>query len=287
MLTNISQSRRYSQAAKRTYKFALWASSAFASSFFAQAASMGTSSPGGIYVWEIPTTATEIRFGNRPVFTLNGKAIVGVPISSEPGEAAINFRLENLSKREIFHIKKKNYTEQRITIADTKLVSPPAKELDRIRRESAEQKAVYASFTPQIDLSKGFIMPLEGRKTSLYGHRRFFNDVPRSPHSGLDIAAPTGTPIVAPGPGKVALKGDFYFNGKTILLDHGQGLITMYCHMSEYMVEEGEFIDQGQMLGLVGSTGRSTGPHLHWSVSLNNFRIDPLEFLPAVNEALK
>ena len=74
---------------------------------------------------------------------------------------------------------------------------------------------------------------------------------------------------------------------KTILLDHGQGLITMYCHMSEYMVEEGEFIDQGQMLGLVGSTGRSTGPHLHWSVSLNNFRIDPLEFLPAVNQALK
>ena len=165
--------------------------------------------------------------------------------------------------------------------------SPPVKELERIRKESAAQKAVYASFTPQIDLSQGFIMPLEGRKTSLYGHRRFFNDVPRSPHSGLDIAAPTGTPIVAPGPGRVALRGDFYFNGKTILLDHGQGLITMYCHMSEYMVEEGEFIDQGQMLGLVGSTGRSTGPHLHWSVSLNNFRIDPLEFLPAVNEALE
>ena len=287
MLTNISHSTRFSQANKRAYKFTLWAICGISSSFLAKAESIGTSSPGGIYVWEIPTAATEIRFANRPIFTVNGKAIIGVPISQEPGEAAIDFLLENLSKKEIFRIKKKNYTEQRITLADTKMVSPPAKELERIRKESAAQKAVYASFTPQIDLSQGFIMPLEGRKTSLYGHRRFFNDVPRSPHSGLDIAAPTGTPIVAPGPGIVALRGDFYFNGKTILLDHGQGLITMYCHMSEYMVEEGEFIDQGQMLGLVGSTGRSTGPHLHWSVSLNNFRIDPLEFLPAVNEALK
>ena len=287
MLTNINQSSRFSQATKRAYELALWATCGIASSLLAQAESIGESSPGGIYVWEIPTKATEIRFGNRPVFTVNGKAIIGVPISKEPGEAAIDFRLENLSKKEIFRIKKKNYTEQRITLADTKMVSPPAKELERIRKESAAQKAIYSSFTPQIDLSKGFIMPLEGRKTSLYGHRRFFNDVPRSPHSGLDIAAPTGTPIVAPGPGRVALRGDFYFNGKTILLDHGQGLITMYCHMSEYMVEEGEFIDQGQMLGLVGSTGRSTGPHLHWSVSLNNFRIDPLEFLPAVNGALK
>ena len=287
MLTNTSQSKRLSQANKRAYKLALWATFGITSGLFAQAASIGTSSPGGIYVWEIPTTATEIRFGNRPVFTVNGKAIIGVPISQEPGEASIDFRLENLSKTEIFRIKKKNYTEQRIILADAKMVSPPSKELERIRKESAAQKAVYASFTPQIDLSQGFIMPLEGRKTSLYGHRRFFNDVPRSPHSGLDIAAPTGTPIVAPGPGRVALRGDFYFNGKTILLDHGQGLITMYCHMSEYMVEEGEFIDQGQMLGLVGSTGRSTGPHLHWSVSLNNFRIDPLEFLPAINEALK
>ena len=198
MLININQSFRFSHATKRAYELALWATWGIAYSFAAQAESIGTSSPGGIYVWEVPTTATEIRFGNRPVFTVNGKAIIGVPISQEPGEAAIDFRLENLNKKEIFRIQKKNYTEQRITLADTKMVSPPVKELERIRKESAAQKAVYASFTQQIDLSPGFIMPLEGRKTSLYGHRRFFNDVPRSPHSGLDIAAPTGTPIVAP-----------------------------------------------------------------------------------------
>ena len=108
MLININQSFRFSHATKRAYELALWATWGIAYSFLAQAESIGTSSPGGIYVWEIPTTATEIRFGNRPVFTVNGKAIIGVPISQEPGEAAIDFRLENLSKKEIFRIKKKN-----------------------------------------------------------------------------------------------------------------------------------------------------------------------------------
>ena len=120
MVTNINQSSRFSQATKRAYELTLWATCGIASSLLAQAVSIGTSSPGGIYVWEIPTTATEIRFENRPVFTVNGKAIIGVPISQELGEAAIGFRIENLSKKEIFRIKKKNYTEQRITLADTK-----------------------------------------------------------------------------------------------------------------------------------------------------------------------
>ena len=124
-------------------------------------------------------------------------------------------------------------------------------------------------------------MPLEVRKTSLYGHRRFFNDVQRSPHSGLDIAAPTGTPIVAPGPGRVTLRGDFYFNGKTIPLDHGQGLITMYCHMENISVEEGDIVDVNDLLGTIGSTGRVTGAHLHWSVILNNTTVEPLLFLKA------
>ena len=107
MLTNIYQSSRFSQTTKRACELALWAICGIASSLLAQVESIGTSSPGGIYVWEIPTTATEIRFGNRPVFTVNGKAIIGVPISQEPGEAAIDFRVENLSKRKIFRIEKK------------------------------------------------------------------------------------------------------------------------------------------------------------------------------------
>ena len=130
-------------------------------------------------------------------------------------------------------------------------------------------------------------MPLEGITTSLYGHRRFFNDQPRSPHSGLDIAAPTGTPIVAPAPARVALVDDLYYNGKSVFLDHGQGLITMYCHLSEQTVSTGELVQQDQVIGFVGATGRVTGPHLHWSVSLNGYRIDPLAFREALAVATR
>jgi murein DD-endopeptidase MepM/ murein hydrolase activator NlpD len=120
--------------------------------------------------------------------------------------------------------------------------------------------------------------------SSLFGHRRFFNGQPRNPHSGLDIAASTGTPVLAPSSGQVVLVDDLYYNGKTVFLDHGQGLITMYCHLSEHAVAEGSTVEQGQIIGLVGATGRVTGPHLHWSVSLNGYRVDPntlMTLLPA------
>ena len=156
----------------------------------------------------------------------------------------------------------------------------------RGRAEGKRQRAIYAQVSKAIDLSAGFTMPLQGRTTSLFGHRRFFNDQPRSPHSGLDIAAPTGTPITAPEPGTVALVDDLYYNGKTVFLDHGQGLITMYCHLSEQSVTTGQVVEQNQQIGLVGATGRVTGPHLHWSVSLNGYRIDPLTFRSALADAV-
>lgn len=241
-----------------------------------------TSVPGGIYAWSVPAGASDIRFQNNPVFVVDQTALVGIPIRQALGPAQITFVYEGQDQTHTFEIVDKRYTEQRITLQNKEMVSPNPKQLERIRAESKRQRAIYAMVSAPMDLSTGFSMPLEGITTSLYGHRRFFNDQPRSPHSGLDIAAPTGTPIVAPAQARVALVDDLYYNGKSVFLDHGQGLITMYCHLSEQTVSTGELVQQDQVIGLVGATGRVTGPHLHWSVSLNGYRIDPLAFREAL-----
>ncbi|MEE6246564.1 MAG: M23 family metallopeptidase [Pseudomonadota bacterium] len=241
-----------------------------------------TSVPGGVYAWSVPAGASDIRFQNNPVFVVGQTALVGIPIRHALGRAQITFVYEGQDQTHTFEIVDKRYTEQRITLQNKEMVSPNPKQLERIRAESKRQRAIYATVSAPMDLSTGFSMPLEGITTSLYGHRRFFNDQPRSPHSGLDIAAPTGTPIVAPAQARVALVDDLYYNGKSVFLDHGQGLITMYCHLSEQTVSTGELVQQDQVIGLVGATGRVTGPHLHWSVSLNGYRIDPLAFREAL-----
>ena len=241
-----------------------------------------TSVPGGVYAWSVPAGASDIRFQNNPVFVVGQTALVGIPIRQALGPAQISFVYGGQDQTHTFEIVDKRYTEQRITLQNKEMVSPNPKQLERIRAESKRQRAIYATVSAPMDLSTGFSMPLEGITTSLYGHRRFFNDQPRSPHSGLDIAAPTGTPIVAPAQARVALVDDLYYNGKSVFLDHGQGLITMYCHLSEQTVSTGELVQQDQVIGLVGATGRVTGPHLHWSVSLNGYRIDPLAFREAL-----
>ena len=246
-----------------------------------------TSVPGGVYAWSVPAGASDIRFQNNPVFVVGQTALVGIPIRQAPGPAQITFVYGGQDQTHTFEIVDKRYTKQRITLQNKEMVSPNPKQMERIRAESKRQRAIYATVSAPMDLSTGFSMPLEGITTSLYGHRRFFNDQPRSPHSGLDIAAPTGTPIVAPAQARVALVDDLYYNGKSVFLDHGQGLITMYCHLSEQTVSTGELVQQDQVIGLVGATGRVTGPHLHWSVSLNGYRIDPLAFREALAVATR
>lgn len=237
---------------------------------------------GGVYVWQIPPGATSVRFNDRPVFTLRDRAIVGIPISAEPGSAQISYVAAGQPQTHGFTIRPKQYTEQHITIKDQTKVDPPQRDLARIREEAQRQRALYDSATPGVQFERQFILPLEGITTSQFGHRRFFNGQPRSPHSGLDIAADQGTPVVAPAGGTVRLADDLFFNGKTIFLDHGQGLVTMYCHLSEHKVAVDDRVSQGDVIGLVGATGRATGPHLHWSVSLNGYRVDPHGFMQAL-----
>ena len=248
------------------------------------AAFAGTTVPGGVYTAALPPGAHSVRYDGKPVLLVNGRAVIGVPMSAALGAAHIDYIVDEEPQRHRFSIEHKAYTEQHITLQNQNMVDPPAETLKRIRDEAIRQRRLYNSHTDQVDLADGFILPLQGITTSLFGHKRFFNGQPRNPHSGLDIAADAGTPIAAAGPGTVRLADELYFNGKTLFIDHGQGLITMYCHMSELLVSEGDEIAQGQPIGLVGATGRATGPHLHWSVSLNGTRVDPTGFMQALND---
>ena len=249
-------------------------------------AANATAVPGGVYAWPVPENSQNIRFQNRSVLVANSTALVGIPIKQPLGTATLTFLQHGQQRTHAFEVVDKRYTEQRITLKNQEMVTPNPEQLQRIRDESTRQRAIYARVSPSVDLSAGFTLPLRGRTTSLFGHRRFFNDQPRNPHSGLDIAAPTGTPVTAPGPATVALVDDLYYNGKTVFLDHGQGLITMYCHLSAQTVSTGDRVEQNQQIGLVGATGRVTGPHLHWSVSLNGYRIDPVTFRSKLADAV-
>jgi murein DD-endopeptidase MepM/ murein hydrolase activator NlpD len=150
----------------------------------------------------------------------------------------------------------------------------------RVATETAKVRAVLDSFSSHAPGTLRLDQPVPGRRSSSFGLRRMFNGESRNPHSGMDIAAPTGTPIKAPLAGRVVDVGSYFFNGNNVVVDHGQGLLTMYCHLSKIRVEVGQALKRGDVLGDVGATGRVTGPHLHWGVSLNGAMVDPALFLP-------
>ncbi|UCE88134.1 MAG: peptidoglycan DD-metalloendopeptidase family protein [Pseudomonadota bacterium] len=245
--------------------------------------------PGGIAIVPLPG-ATEsppaVFYGKRRVLTRrNGahwEAVVGVALSAKPGIHHVSYdNGDGHMQRQEFSVATREYETQHITIKDKRKVEPSAEDLQRIRREKKIITGALATWrdTPRVSLE--FLQPLDGRLSSPFGLRRFFNGKPRNPHSGIDIAAPEGTPIVAPADGRILTTGDYFFNGNTLFIDHGQGLVTMYCHMSRIDVKDGQSVKRGAVVGAVGKTGRVTGPHLHWGVSLNNARVDPMLFLPA------
>ena len=149
----------------------------------------------------------------------------------------------------------------------------------RVARETEKVRAALAGFTPDAPATLRFSQPVPGPRSSSFGLRRVFNGESRRPHSGMDIAAPPGTPIKAPLAGRVVDVGSYFFNGNNVIVDHGRGLMTMYCHLSKIRVEVGQELQRGEVLGDVGATGRVTGPHLHWGVILNGNSVDPALFL--------
>jgi len=251
--------------------------------------------PGGVALLELPTSATppSATFNGKPVMVVaNGSvytAVVGLPLATKPGTHTLS--IKNTSGKVVtqeFTVTDKTYQSQHITIKNKRMVNPEKRDMERIGREQRQIKKALASWNEQSPETLRFLLPVEGPMSSPFGLRRFFNEQARKPHSGLDLAAPEGTPIKAPASGRIADTGDFFFNGNTVFIDHGQGLVTMYCHMSRIDVEPGQQVAGGEIIGTVGKTGRVTGAHLHWGVSLNDARVDPMLFLkqlpPAAEE---
>jgi len=243
--------------------------------------------PGGIALVALtPSTqpAPLAYFSDQRVMVVKHRgywqALVGLPLSLAPGRHAVTFMDRTDTEHErLFEVRPKDYAVQHLTMKQKRFVEPTAEDLNRIGRDREIIHAAFGTWTAHPVPSLRFDPPTHGRFSSGFGLRRFFNNQPRQPHSGIDIAAPQGATVVAPAPGVVLETGNYFFNGNTVFLNHGQGLISMFNHMKKVLVAPGMQVARGQQIGEIGMTGRVTGPHLHWSVSLNNSRIDPVLFM--------
>lgn len=237
----------------------------------------------------------------EPILSLEGRAfgrlfpffqdqggwsgLVGVDLEAEPGVHDINLRIEAPGGTKIepytVEIAPKQFPERHLKVSP-KFVNPPESELKRIRQESKRVRQIFSRKNPERLWSEPFMRPVAGSASSSFGKRSVFNGQPRSPHTGTDFEAQNGTPVRAPNRGHVVLADHLYYAGKTVIIDHGQGLYSYLAHLSEIDVEEGATIDRGQIVGKAGSTGRVTGPHLHWTLRLAETRVDPLSLLAVV-----
>ncbi len=208
-------------------------------------------------------------------------ALIGISLSAKTGKHTVRYQFDDdkLYQHD-FIIKKKTYQAQYLTVKNKRKVNPNAEDMKRIIKERKIKAAAKHTWSDK-NISTEFIQPLSGRISSIFGLRRFFNQQARRPHSGLDIAAPEGTPIKAIADAKVIETGNFFFSGNMVYLDHGQGVISLYAHLFKIHVKPGQEIKQGDIIGEVGETGRVTGPHLHLSLLLNRNAVDPNHWLPA------
>jgi len=244
--------------------------------------------PGGVVIIELAADSAgetpSAYYNDKPLLVIKKEnrwlAIVGIPLTAKIGAHKIG--QQTASGKSINHdftIKDKAYKTQRLTVTNKRKVNPYAEDMARITAEKKRTKKTLAHWDARELNDLTFLTPVEGRHSGSFGLRRIFNGQARKPHSGMDIAAPTGTPVINPIAGTVTNVGDYFFNGKSVFIDHGQGLITMYLHLDSIDVKEGDVLQQGDLLGTVGATGRVTGPHLHWGISLNDARVDPALFL--------
>jgi murein DD-endopeptidase MepM/ murein hydrolase activator NlpD len=246
--------------------------------------------PGGVVLLAIEKSSSAastpvVRYDEHRVMVIRQAdhwlAVVGIPLSAQTGDGTI--AIEATPGAPVaqlnFHIGPKDYVTQRLKVPRSK-VNLSQHDLDRVATEQAHLQSALATFAQVEPRTLRLLQPVPGVRSSSYGLRRVFNGEPRNPHSGMDIAAAAGVPVHAAADGQVLDTGSYFFNGNTVLIDHGEGLITMYCHLSAIGVRAGALVRAGEVIGKVGATGRVTGPHLHFGVALNHAFVDPALFLP-------
>jgi murein DD-endopeptidase MepM/ murein hydrolase activator NlpD len=206
-------------------------------------------------------------------------AVVGLDLATAPGSYELLVDIAGDWQLLPFAVANKDYPAQRITMKDGSKVELSASDLTRVEGELASIQRLKRHWREAEDTDLDFVLPAQGRRSGRFGVRRFFNGEPRSPHAGFDIAVARGATVKANAQGHVLAVDDYFFNGKTVFVDHGNGLISMYCHLDSTAVQAGDAVSKGQRIGGAGMTGRATGPHLHWSVILNGAMVDPELFV--------
>jgi len=248
--------------------------------------------PGGIAIIKLEhdfNNQSKVYFWKKRILTrkVNNtwQALVGLPLKIKAGIHKIKIiNAQGKKYFQKFSVHTKDYETRHITIKNKRMVSPNKKDIERHYKEKPLIVAALKTWTENSNIQTNFIHPVNGRFSSIFGLKRIYNNQKRiRRHTGLDIAAPTGTEIISPAKGKVIRTGSYFFTGNTVFIDHGQGLISMYCHLNKTHVKAGQELTQGQNIGTVGMTGRVSGPHLHWVVSLNNTKVDPKLFISKNN----
>ena len=244
--------------------------------------------PGGIA--RVPL-GTLLDYPDKPKAWLDGQsvwvaaddghwvAVVGVPLDTPTGTKTLRVATNRGERSVSFPVVEKRYAEQHVRLKDSSKIALSPDDEKRALAEIERIQSLKKHWREIDDTDSNFIRPADGRLSSRFGLRRIFNGAPRAPHSGLDFAAPRGAPVITAASGRVLAIDDYFFNGKTVFVDHGNGLLSMYCHLDRIDVQPGDTLRKGQRLGLVGATGRASGPHLHWSVVLNGTMVDPELFL--------
>lgn len=250
------------------------------------AAARAAAIPGGVAIIRlVPATeaAPQAFYEGRPVLVErrdgHWQAVVGLPLAAKPGEHTIkvvSVGAAGVQESEAgFRVTPHTYPTQRLTIKDVSKVTPPPEARARIEQEARLMAELRTRFRDLSAVDSDFALPAKGRLSSRFGLRRILNGEPRNPHSGLDLAIPAGTPVSSPAAGVVIDTSDLYYCGQSVFIDHGQGLLSLYCHLQRIDTKVGQSLRRGERIGLSGASGRATGPHLHWSVYLNGNPVNP------------